>query len=322
MAVSLNPRRWIPDRSQTPWTGPLLGRRVDRRPVGSPIRRCRSRSPGMPGALTATSIPTTGSRSVWRSTRLAKRRPRPSPSAPPAWYATSAWRCRCGAGMSVNTVSGAAWSPPSVWHCAVSCTQACLPGLACTAGEPWPAQKASPPPRLGHDGDQCRDEIPPPDPYIPGVRTLGSSPENESSEAPAMNVSSLLTVLVVMLVLSDTAGGRPTGDADAAIRQLYTGHARALRRYAERFCPDRASAEDIVQETFILAWRHVPQLASGVPPRPWLYRWPGTCSPTPAGRPGHSAPSHPLTGRAGSGHPLPGPAPRSRSCTPHVRSTR
>jgi hypothetical protein len=26
----------------------------------------------------------------------------------------------------VNTVSGAAWSPPSVWHCATSCTQACL----------------------------------------------------------------------------------------------------------------------------------------------------------------------------------------------------
>ena len=75
-----------------------------------------------------------------------------------------------------------------------------------------------------------------------------------------------------MLVLSEKAG-EPTGDADAAIRQLYTRHARALRRYAERFCPDQASAEDIVQETFIRAWRHLPQLASGeVPVRPWLYR--------------------------------------------------
>ena len=74
-----------------------------------------------------------------------------------------------------------------------------------------------------------------------------------------------------MLILSDAAGGEPTGGADAAIRQLYTRHARVLRRYAERFCPDRASAEDIVHETFIRAWRHLPQLASGdVPVRPWL----------------------------------------------------
>ena len=88
-----------------------------------------------------------------------------------------------------------------------------------------------------------------------------------------MNVPALLNVLVDMLDLSDTTVSSPPGDADAAIRQLYTRHARALRRYAERFCPDPAGAEDIVQETFIRAWRHLPQLASGdVPVRPWLYR--------------------------------------------------
>ena len=75
-----------------------------------------------------------------------------------------------------------------------------------------------------------------------------------------------------MLVISDSPGG-PAGDADAAIRQLYARHAPAVRRYVERFCPDRASADDIVQETFIRAWRHLPQPSSeGFPVRPWLFR--------------------------------------------------
>ncbi len=88
-----------------------------------------------------------------------------------------------------------------------------------------------------------------------------------------VNDSSLLFVLVVMLDTSDTVHGELTGDADAAIRQLYERHAQALRRYAERFCPDPASADDIVQETFIRAWRHLPQLSSGDRPvRPWLFR--------------------------------------------------
>jgi RNA polymerase sigma-70 factor (ECF subfamily) len=68
------------------------------------------------------------------------------------------------------------------------------------------------------------------------------------------------------------SGQIPSG-ADAAIRQLYLYHARALHDYVERFCPDRASADDIVQETFIRAWRHLPQLsADNRPIRPWLFR--------------------------------------------------
>jgi RNA polymerase sigma-70 factor (ECF subfamily) len=64
-----------------------------------------------------------------------------------------------------------------------------------------------------------------------------------------------------------------TADADAAIRQLYACHAEALHGYVERFCPDRASADDIVQETFIRAWRHLPRLrADNRPIRPWMFR--------------------------------------------------
>ena len=62
-------------------------------------------------------------------------------------------------------------------------------------------------------------------------------------------------------------------DADTAIRQLYADHAEALHGYVQRFCPDQASADDIVQETFIRAWRHLPQLtADSRPVRPWLFR--------------------------------------------------
>jgi RNA polymerase sigma-70 factor, ECF subfamily len=62
-------------------------------------------------------------------------------------------------------------------------------------------------------------------------------------------------------------------DADAAVRQLYSRYAKALHRYVERFCPDLASTDDIVQETFIRAWRHLPRLtADDRLIRPWLFR--------------------------------------------------
>jgi RNA polymerase sigma-70 factor, ECF subfamily len=76
-----------------------------------------------------------------------------------------------------------------------------------------------------------------------------------------------------MLVTENTARDESARDADAAIRQLYARHAVTLHGYVARFCPDRASADDIVQETFIRAWRHLPQLsADGRPVRPWLFR--------------------------------------------------
>ena len=63
------------------------------------------------------------------------------------------------------------------------------------------------------------------------------------------------------------------GDPDAVLRELYSHYAKALHGYVEQFCPDRSSADDIVQETFIRAWRHLPQLsADDRPIRPWLFR--------------------------------------------------
>jgi RNA polymerase sigma-70 factor (ECF subfamily) len=83
----------------------------------------------------------------------------------------------------------------------------------------------------------------------------------------------LLSVLVAMAAITDVHADELRGDPDAVIRQLYSHYAKALHGYVEQFCPDRASADDIVQETFIRAWRHLPQLsADDRPVRPWLFR--------------------------------------------------
>ena len=76
-----------------------------------------------------------------------------------------------------------------------------------------------------------------------------------------------------MTANTDAHSGKLDGDSDAVIRELYSHHAKALHGYVQKFCPDRASADDIVQETFIRAWRHLPQLgADERPVRPWLFR--------------------------------------------------
>jgi hypothetical protein len=118
------PRRRITGRPPTPRTGPLAGRRIRRRPSRCLIRPCGPGSSGTPAALTAASIPTSGSRPVRKQARPATRRPRRLPSASPALYARSAWNYRCGLGISASTVSGAVWSPPTARHCAAGCTRA------------------------------------------------------------------------------------------------------------------------------------------------------------------------------------------------------
>jgi RNA polymerase sigma-70 factor (ECF subfamily) len=88
-----------------------------------------------------------------------------------------------------------------------------------------------------------------------------------------VNASSLLSVIVGMSAITNAPCGQLPCDADAAIRQLYARYGKSLHGYVERFSPDGASADDIVQETFIRAWRHLPQLgADDRPIRPWLFR--------------------------------------------------
>src|ERR1700746_3965104 len=89
----------------------------------------------------------------------------------------------------------------------------------------------------------------------------------------AVNRTFLLSVIVDVTTTMDITYSDLPCETDAAIRQLYSDHAHALHSYVRRFCPDQASADDIVQETFIRAWRHLPSLcADGRPIRPWLFR--------------------------------------------------
>src|SRR3954467_5102019 len=82
--------------------------------------------------------------------------------------------------------------------------------------------------------------------------------------------------LAVPLLLPAARAWRPPVAAAPAarpdaFRSLYRDHAHALLTYAERYTHDRMAAEDALQETFLRAWRHLPQLASDErPPRPWL----------------------------------------------------
>jgi len=106
-----------------------------------------------------------------------------------------------------------------------------------------------------------------------GSGTGSFSAGRRPGDAAAVNVIFLLSVLVDMAADTQAPGGELPGDPDAALRHLYSHHARALHGYVAQFCPDRASADDIVQETFIRAWRHLPRLSAGDRPvRPWLYR--------------------------------------------------
>src|ERR1700761_1432612 len=76
-----------------------------------------------------------------------------------------------------------------------------------------------------------------------------------------------------MSAITETALGELAEDADTALRQLYARYAHPLRKYVERFGPDLASADDIVQETFTRAWPPLPQLAADDQlVRPWLFR--------------------------------------------------
>src|ERR1700691_2712558 len=76
-----------------------------------------------------------------------------------------------------------------------------------------------------------------------------------------------------MAAITDAPRDGRSGDPDAVIRALYTDYAKALHGYVEQFCPDRTSADDVVQETFIRAWRHLSKLgADDRPIRPWLFR--------------------------------------------------
>ncbi|ADG99299.1 RNA polymerase, sigma-24 subunit, ECF subfamily [Segniliparus rotundus DSM 44985] len=60
------------------------------------------------------------------------------------------------------------------------------------------------------------------------------------------------------------------GDGEA-FDALVARHARALLRFVQSTYPDRSGCEDIVQETFIAAWKALPTFGFRSQFRTWLY---------------------------------------------------
>src|ERR1044071_10318700 len=54
--------------------------------------------------------------------------------------------------------------------------------------------------------------------------------------------------------------------------RLAFAHFRELRRVALRVCEDRQTADDLVQETYLRAWRSFDKFEPGTNCRAWLFR--------------------------------------------------
>lgn len=65
---------------------------------------------------------------------------------------------------------------------------------------------------------------------------------------------------------------QPAPADEALIRALYADHGRALLAYVQRLTGDRATAEDVVQETLVRAWRKSDVMTNGRGSvRGWLF---------------------------------------------------
>jgi Sigma-70 region 2 len=78
-----------------------------------------------------------------------------------------------------------------------------------------------------------------------------------------VNESYLLSVIVDVHDIQQRRWGSRSARPSPPSASCTRVYATALPNYVERFCPDRASADDIVQEIFIRAWSHLPRLDAG-----------------------------------------------------------
>ena len=62
------------------------------------------------------------------------------------------------------------------------------------------------------------------------------------------------------------------GDRKDEFVRVAFAHFRELRRVAFRICGDRETADDLVQETYLRAWRSFDRFTLGTNCRAWLYR--------------------------------------------------
>ena len=68
----------------------------------------------------------------------------------------------------------------------------------------------------------------------------------------------------------ELAAAAAAGDR-VAFETLVRRHGPALHRYARRMTRDEAAVSDIVQETFVAAWRQIESFRGDSSPRTWLF---------------------------------------------------
>jgi RNA polymerase sigma-70 factor, ECF subfamily len=70
---------------------------------------------------------------------------------------------------------------------------------------------------------------------------------------------------------STTTDALPRELAEQRFARLYREHAREILGYALRRCADPEDAADAVAETFLAAWRRLPEVPHGTEGRLWLF---------------------------------------------------
>jgi len=73
--------------------------------------------------------------------------------------------------------------------------------------------------------------------------------------------------MVVSLAATDPVASSAAAARDARFSELFSSHAPSVFAYARRRT-SRAAAEEVVSETFLVAWRRLDDVPS--PPLPWL----------------------------------------------------
>lgn len=116
-----------------------------------------------------------------------------------------------------------------------------------------------------------REEVPPHPPHHT-CRT-GDEGLEHSESADNSGASEPATVWVSLDDLDELTIVARAQDGDAqAFDWLISAYQGGVYRLSFRMLNDRSDAEDIVQETFIAAWRNLPKLTAPQAFIPWLYR--------------------------------------------------
>ena len=105
------------------------------------------------------------------------------------------------------------------------------------------------------------------------------APTRSSMEGPRRSgeIPPSLSITSIVRRAGARVGARPAHlqkqppVAEARFRELYQEHHRAILAYALRRCRDHTDAQDVVSETFLVAWRRLDAVPDGDESLPWLY---------------------------------------------------